>query len=317
MTAAARADDRRPRPKAPAFSPPCTSALIRRQIRDARIRGSRRHAMQTWALVLRRGCGHKRWSVRERVPRLVGGAADTSAPNHHGRSKTGALYGGEIPSPSSIGGDGGGGGGYFGGGAGGEGGGDSSAGEGAGGSDTVLGGLHATGVVIRDGVRDGDGQVTISWTVSPSATIGAPVGAARYTRGQVVDAVYSVRVAPAAGAWPRVWGRSRRERRLTPQASGRTASHSPRARATASEQARRSATRSCCPQTGVRSPTCTPGPTGGSASRSCSPGRGQQTCWRPPGVDDFAHCAAVLRPAPGRFVFAREHVKGKARDRGT
>jgi hypothetical protein len=147
--------------------------------------------MQTWALVLRRGCGHKRWSVRERVPRLVGGAADTSAPNHHGRSKTGALYGGEIPSPSSIGGDGGGGGGYFGGGAGGEGGGDSSAGEGAGGSDTVLGGLHATGVVIRDGVRDGDGQVTISWTVSPSATIGAAVGAARYTRGQVVDAVYS------------------------------------------------------------------------------------------------------------------------------
>ena len=134
-----------------------------------------------------------------------------------------------------------------------------------------------------DGDAQGWAAETAKITTRSRRAVGrdsSPASGATYTRGQVVDAATAAGRASAVLGWPRAPGRSRpvADRHRTP---GRTASgHRDLNRRPAHD--RPSATRSYCPITGSRSPTCTPTQRAVQL-RGRFPGPGRRTCSRPPG----------------------------------
>ena len=159
--------------------------------------------------------------------------------------------------------------------------------------------------------KDGQtGTASISYTVAgaPSVQISSPASGATYTRGQVVDAAFSCQegasgpgLSSCAGTVPAG----------TPVDTGTAGLHSFAVTTVSKDGQRATATVSytvVLPDNRFAI-TAVHARLGGRISfRAIFPGPGTadvlETAW----LDNFAHAASLLQPAPGRFVFARKHL---------
>ena len=158
-----------------------------------------------------------------------------------------------------------------------------------------------------------DGQqatAKISYTVAgaPSATISSPAGGASYTRGQIVDAVYHCRDGASGPGLSSCTGTVPAATVINTSTPGQ---HSFTVTAVSKDGQRTTATVSytvVLPDNRLAISDLHTRPNGRVTFRVAFPGPGtadvMETAW----LDDFAHAAILLQPAPRRFVFARMHL---------
>jgi hypothetical protein len=175
--------------------------------------------------------------------------------------------------------------------------------------DTSTAGDHTYTVTATR--QDGEtGTTSISYTVAPpSARIGSPANGATYTRGQVVDAAYGCREGAAGPGLASCVGTVAAGQPIDTASVG---AHSFSATALSIDGQRATVTVRYTvglPDNRFSITRARTTPKGRVSFKLMLPGRGitdvLETAW----LDNFARTAALLQPAPRRFVFARKHLR--------
>ena len=166
--------------------------------------------------------------------------------------------------------------------------------------------LHGDGDLEGRSAGDGEDQLHGRWrTVSHDLIAG---GGASYTRGQIVDAVYHCRDGASGPGLSSCTGTVPAATVINTSTPGQ---HSFTVTAVSKDGQRTTATVSytvVLPDNRLAISDLHTRPNGRVTFRVAFPGPGtadvMETAW----LDDFAHAAILLQPAPRRFVFARMHL---------
>ena len=176
--------------------------------------------------------------------------------------------------------------------------------------DTAAVGPHTYKVTAtsKDG-RSGTANITYTVAAAPSTQISSPAAGARYTRGQVIDAVYGC---DEGASGPGLSSCTGTVPAGAPINTSRLGQHTLKVTAVSSDGQRATSTVTytvVLPNNRFAIRNLHTRSTGLVSFKVVFPGPGSADVMETAWLGNFAQTATLLQPAPRRFVFARKHLK--------